>query len=367
MESERLVALEQALAEIQAKDANTQHKLDLLISRLTSSEPYIPHSNPSPTSTPPAPKVHGLKPALPSEFDGDRTKGVAFLNSCQTYIRLCPHSFQDEQAKIVWAMSYMKSGRAAKWTARIFRWEDEPENVNHRFVDWEDFRDEFKKEFCPAYADSAAINRLESMAYFQKSRSVDCYLDEFLDLIVEAGYSDPKTIVVKFRRGLNPEVQNAIATMTSGRPSDMVPTQWYSAARTIDQNQATNEAFRSSYRTPSTAPTQNRLTTFSTTRFPAPERNTHFQRTPTPGNPVPMDIDAGRKTQSLPFSCYRCGKAGHKAPDCPTQFDIRTLSIDELQSHLEDRLAELDAKHPEPPAEVEQQEEVVEDFPRRNK
>jgi len=96
--------------------------------------------------------------------------------------------------------------------------------------------DEFKREFCPVYADSVAINRLESTAYFQKSRSVDEYLDEFQDLITEAGYSDPKTIVVKFCRGLDTQIQNAIATMPSGHPSDMVPMDWYTAARTIDQN-----------------------------------------------------------------------------------------------------------------------------------
>jgi len=55
------------------------------------------------------------------------------------------------------------------------------------------------------------------------------------------GYSDPKTIVVKFRQGLDTQIQNAIATMPSGRPSNMVPTDWYTAARTIDQNQATND------------------------------------------------------------------------------------------------------------------------------
>jgi len=69
-----------------------------------------------------------------------------------------------------------------------------------------------------------------------------------------------------------------------------------------------------------------------------------------------MDIDASRKTQPLLFSCYQCGKARHKAPDCPTQFNIRELSIDDLQTYLEDHLVELDAKHLEPAAEVEEQD-----------
>jgi len=41
---------------------------------------------------------------------------------------------------------------------------------------------------------------------------------------------------------------------------------------------------------------------------------------------------------------------------CPTRFDIRELSIDDLQTYLEDRLVELDAKHSEPTAEVEEQD-----------
>jgi len=183
---------------------------------------------------------------------------------------------------------------------------------------------------------------------FPKSCSVDEYLNEFQDLITEAGYSDPKSIVVKFRQGLDTQIQNAIATMPSGHPSNMVPMDWYTAARTIDQNRATNEAFWSSYRTPSVALTLSHPATFNTIRFQAPEQRANHQHTPTPRNPAPMDIDTSFKMQPLPFSCYRCGKAGHKAPNCPTWFDIQELSIDDLQTYLEDRLAELDAKQPEP-------------------
>jgi len=64
MEGERLATLEQALAELQAKDANTQHKLDILISHIPQSENPIPSTQ----ITSVTPKAHGLKPALPSEL-----------------------------------------------------------------------------------------------------------------------------------------------------------------------------------------------------------------------------------------------------------------------------------------------------------
>ena len=60
-------------------------------------------------------------------------------------------------------MSYMKAGRATKWTTYIFRWKELPENSGcSKFLDWEDFQDEFKKEFTPAQVDSMAINVMTS-------------------------------------------------------------------------------------------------------------------------------------------------------------------------------------------------------------
>jgi len=86
----------------------------------------------------------------------------------------------------------------------------------------------------------------------------------------------------------------------------------------LTQNRATNEAFRSSYQTPSVAPTPSCPATFNTIRFQVPEWSMNHQHAPTPRNPVLMDIDASWKIQPLPFSCHQCGKAGHKAFNCPT-------------------------------------------------
>jgi hypothetical protein len=53
--------------------------------------------------------------------------------------------------------------------------------------------------------------KLESTSYYQRFRPLDDYIDEFQDLVAESGYTDPMTVVVKFRRGLNPQVQTAVA------------------------------------------------------------------------------------------------------------------------------------------------------------
>ena len=211
MDNDRIASLEQTIAGMQEQQAELYQKLEQFLKASTQrSDPPVPATPTLPSLVPP--RSRKARPSVPTDFDGDRSKGTAFLNSCQTYIRLCPEDFADEQTKIIWAMSYMKSGHAQKWTARIFRWEQQPENSGaNKFFDWEDFRNEFRKEFTPAHSDALAINRLESAAYYQKNRPLDDYIDEFQDLVTESGYSDPKTIVVKFRRGLNPQIQNAVA------------------------------------------------------------------------------------------------------------------------------------------------------------
>ena len=162
----------------------------------------------------------------------------------------------------------------------------------------------------------AAINTLESTSYYQKTWGVEDYLDEFLELVLEAGYTNPRTVVVKFRKGLDPQIQNSIATMPYGRPLDTSPGDWYKAAKTIDQNQEANEAFQLA-------------------SHPAPCPAHHS--TPTSLvkiNPTPVNMDAGLKKNLPAPTCYRCHKTRHKAPNCPNKYDTRMSSIEELEMEI---------------------------------
>ena len=71
------------------------------------------------------------------------------------------------------------------------------------------------------------------------------YLDSFLILASDARYTDPRTLVVKFRCGLKLNIQSQIATMPFGQPADTDPEAWYAAAWRIDQARLANKAFQS--------------------------------------------------------------------------------------------------------------------------
>jgi len=269
-------------------------------------DPLLTHSarhSPAPsipTSSAGRKKV-SLKPSFPPEFSGDRASGKALLTSCRTYICLCPKAFEDDSTKIVWAMSYMKSGHANRWATREF--EQEGKTGRLCFLDWLDFEDEFQKDFIPLDAEAAAINVLETTAYFQGKWSVDDYLDQFCNLIYDSGYTNPKTVIVKFRRGLDRRISMALAGMAFGRPSDTDPEAWFHLAVWIDQNRAANEAFHISHRQPY-PPTLSMNRPLAISRsIPAAPPLWFAHSNPSPGNPVPMDIDAARKAKATPNTC----------------------------------------------------------------
>src|SRR5215471_625594 len=92
-----------------------------------------------------------------------------------------------------------------------------------RYSTWDDFQKVFIAEFCPKNEVQLALARLETPNYYQGRCLVDEYVDEFRELVDQAGYKEGLTIVVKFRRGLQREIQDQIAHLPIGRPGDDDP------------------------------------------------------------------------------------------------------------------------------------------------
>ena len=375
-DSTRLSVIEAELLEARTREQQTQMTLQAILQRLEtlslSNSPSSTNSTPLSTSEPsPTPKTRSqLKASPPNEFSGDRSTGLAFLNSCRLYLSLCSDQFADEQAKIHWALSYMKEGRAAQFSDRVLR--KEASDGFPAFNTWADFEHEFTTQFLPPHHNVDAANRLESTSFYQGKRSVEEYLDEFRYLIDEAGYAEGLGIVMKFRRGLNPSLQNQIAVLGQGRPADNDPEAWFAAARLYEQSRASNAAFIHSHPNPASRPANPvrpsappAPRTFSSLPMPLAPRPLYAAGgTPAAASnrPVPMDVDAVRKRNATTLSCYRCAGLGHLAKDCPQRFDVRYMTSEERDDWAQHLLIAKDVAEVEKRADESPEEAQVEDF-----
>ena len=169
---------------------------------------------------------------------------------------------------------------------------------------------------------------------------VDDYLDCFLTLVSNARYTDPQTLVVKFRRGLKMNIQGQIATMPFGQPADTDPEAWYAAAQRIDQAQLTIEAFQSTLRSMTMAPTRSVLP------WPTPLSMLCLPQStlPVPSRGIPMDVDTVQKMcPTPPRGCYRCGEPNHLVKDCPYHLDVQRLTTEQREELIKDLMALKDA------------------------
>jgi len=158
----------------------------------------LPPVNP-PSPVPSAPTKQQTRPKLPSPPDcsSEQTLGRAFLNSCTLYLRLALEQFSCDEEKIFWTLAFFKDGHVARWSKNLFC--QEADTGVFPIQSWADFKQQFRSQFFLVNAEADAINVLEGSSYYQGNWTVDDYLDCFLTLVSDAGYTNPRTLVMKFR------------------------------------------------------------------------------------------------------------------------------------------------------------------------
>jgi hypothetical protein len=311
-----------------------------------------PPASPPPVTTPlKASHPSRVNLGAPSNFDGDRAQGCAFLMSCELYISLSQSDFVEDQVCIHWALSYFKGGCVANFAEHIIR--QEMRTGKMCFASWDKFREEFTAAFCPENEATTTLMRLESDRYFQGKRNVEVYIDEFKDLVDLSGYTDPIAIVLKFRRDLNPTTQDRIAESGTDRLQDRDFDSWFKAACHLDLNRLANEAFHYASRCPLTHSTPSPTTHSAPLHTPFSFLHSYSPTATTPAAmhtpsctlppSIPMDVDRTRTLKPLAQTCYRCGQTGHISRDCDLRHDVRHMTLDEEDEFIQRIMANCDA------------------------
>src|SRR3981189_1334683 len=140
--------------------------------------------------------------------------------------------------------------------------------------------------------------RLESDQYHQDRRAISEFIDEFQELVDLSGLTDPIAIVLKFRRRLNPAIQDKIGESES-QPGNADIEGWYTKAQCIDLNRLTNLAFNTIHTRPTatrTPPNFRSVLPRIPFRTPPPIATVPNPPPPTPPTPQPEDTHTTTQT-----------------------------------------------------------------------
>ncbi|ESK95370.1 hypothetical protein Moror_3870 [Moniliophthora roreri MCA 2997] len=153
------------------------------------------------------------KVAVPNSYDGSASKASTFLMEVDLYLMANDTLYPTDKDKILFTLSYMKDGHAAKWMkAKTDKYKQalkekqakpsdtKPEDQIHLMM-WEEFLEDFKKAFQPVDMGTNACLKMKNLK--QNKKHVDEYITDFRLLALDSEY-DNRALIDHFMAGLHP-------------------------------------------------------------------------------------------------------------------------------------------------------------------
>ncbi|ESK92970.1 hypothetical protein Moror_8973 [Moniliophthora roreri MCA 2997] len=195
------------------------------------------------------------KIAVPNSFDGTPAKASTFLTEVDLYLMANDTIYPDDKQKILFMLSYMKDGMAARWMeAKTKEYkasllvkslepaDTKPEDQIH-VLTWEEFLEDFNKAFKPV--DQGTDSRLKMKKLKQSSGHIDGYITSFWLLVADTKYDD-QALIDHFMAGMNLGLLKACLSYPD-QPTTIKG--WYTWARKYNNMWLTMKAITEGERT----------------------------------------------------------------------------------------------------------------------
>jgi hypothetical protein len=235
-----------------------------------------------------------VKIRVPADFIGETTKTKKFIQECELYIRVNSHIYDDDEKKVVFALSFMIGGTATAWkeafTAKAI--------TDNNFGTWAKFKTDLTAVFSPVDNAGTAQTQIKNLKQ-SSCDSLEDYISKFCILKDRTRITEDPTLVEYFMDGLNSKILEKVFNMENV-PTTL--TAWFTAAAKYNGQWRRAKAIIGKAK--ETIPKHKKPVT------------PHFVPT---RDPNAMDIDrlmATERTRRMKEGrCFTCHQVGHHASD----------------------------------------------------
>ncbi|KZT23931.1 hypothetical protein NEOLEDRAFT_1068535 [Neolentinus lepideus HHB14362 ss-1] len=177
------------------------------------------------------PEAKKLQIGQPDPFDGSHDKLRGFLIFVDLYTMVNRAIYDTDEKKIVFALSFMKGGRAGPW-AESFMLSKKDENRSMQLGEYKEFQAAIEGSFLEMDMAGSTITKLH---YLKQTKMADEYMQEFCIYASCSGLKDDAALIEFFEDRLQLKLLNHIYGLKK------MPTtikEWYEITAPLDNQLA---------------------------------------------------------------------------------------------------------------------------------